>query len=172
MHRKVAFIGSVGSGKTTIVENLSGFAPINTDVEATENIGKKMTTVGIDFGQIMIGEDLSLGLYGVPGQRKFSMVWEFVKTGLWALVILVKNENQESIEELSHLLSFFEVKEGMPCVIAVTHCENASADTTIKQIENIIKRYEVSLPIYTIDPRRKESAMLIMHTLIAIDETT
>ena len=71
MHKKVAFIGSVGSGKTTIVENLSNTEALNTDVKSTESIGKELTTVGIDYGHIVLGDDIPLGLYGVPGQRKF-----------------------------------------------------------------------------------------------------
>lgn len=172
MHKKVAFIGSVGSGKTTIVENLSSTAPINTDVQATENIGKELTTVGIDYGQININDELTLGLYGVPGQRKFSLVWEFVKTGLWAIVILVKNNDTDSIKELAHLLDFFDVSDGVPCVIAVTHSDEYSAEETIKLIESRLLEQNLSLPVYTIDPREQSSAMLIMHTLIAIDENT
>lgn len=171
MHKKVAFIGSVGSGKTTIVENLSNIDPLNTDVESTEDIGKEMTTVGIDYGHINLSDEYSLGLYGVPGQRKFSMVWNFVKTGLWGIVILVKNNDEKSISELEHLIDFFEIKDGTPCVIAVTHSDTSSANETIHKIEEKLDAIEINLPIYTIDPRKKESAMLIMHTLIALDET-
>ncbi len=171
MHKKVAFIGSVGSGKTTIVENLSNIDPLNTDVEASEDIGKEMTTVGIDYGHIILNDEISLGLYGVPGQRKFSMVWNFVKTGLWAVVILVKNNDAESIDELEHLINYFEIKNGIPCVVAVTHSDATSADSTIQQIEQKLKVIGVNLPVYTIDPRKTESSMLIMHTLIALDET-
>lgn len=172
MHKKVAFIGSVGSGKTTIVENLSNIDPLNTDVESTEDIGKEMTTVGIDYRHIALNDEISLGLYGVPGQRKFSMVWNFVKTGLWAIVILVKNNDMESIEELEYLIDYFDVKSGIPCVIAVTHSDTQSADDTIRQIESKLDAINISLPIYTIDPRYNENSMLIMHTLIAIDETS
>lgn len=172
MHKKVAFIGSVGSGKTTIVENLSNIDPLNTDVKATEDIGKEMTTVGIDYGHIILNDEISLGLYGVPGQRKFSMVWEFVKTGLWAIVILVKNGQSESIKELSYLIDYFGVNDGIPCVIAITHSDLSPADETTELINKELHNINIKLPIYTIDPREKESSMLIMQTLIAIDETT
>ena len=170
MHKKVAFIGSVGSGKTTIVENLSNIDALNTDVKSTEDIGKEMTTVGIDYGHIELNEEISLGLYGVPGQRKFSMIWDFVKTGLWAVVILVKNNEFSSIDEIDYLVEYFEIDQGLPCVIGVTHADEVSADETIHHIHEKLHALELNIPVYTIDPRVSSNATLIMHTLIAIDE--
>ncbi|WP_223786751.1 GTP-binding protein [Marinicella meishanensis] len=171
MHKKVAFIGSVGSGKTTIIDNLSSINTVNTDVESSVDIGKEMTTVGIDYGHIVVDQETTLGLYGVPGQRKFSFIWDFVKDGLWAVVILVRNRDRESIHELDHLLDYFDIQQHMPCVIGITHVDSESGESTIKKIKSTLQPRGLNLPVYTIDARDKECANLIMRTLIAIEES-
>ena len=170
MHKKVAFIGSVGSGKTTIIESLSSIHTVNTDVQSSVDIGKEMTTVGIDYGHITINNETTLGLYGVPGQRKYTLIWDFVKNGLWALCILVKNNDPESMAEITHLIEYFEVSKGMPCVIGVTHADQGCDQNTLKQINAILDQYDLHIPVYTIDPRQRSSANLIMQTMIALEE--
>jgi len=111
MVKKIAFIGLVGTGKITIVKKLSNFEIINTDVISSENIGKEKTTVGMDYGYLKIDNDLSLGLYGVSGQRNFSMIWDSVKEGLWAMVILIKNNDSTSLNEIEYLINYFKISE-------------------------------------------------------------
>jgi signal recognition particle receptor subunit beta len=169
--KKVAFIGSVGSGKTTIIANLSDTETLGTDVESSIDIGKEMTTVGLDYGEIRVDDELKLGLYGVPGQRKFSFMWDFVKQGLWAVVILVRNNSKESIEELTHLLDYFAVNDKTPCLIGITHTDQASGDPTKNKIKSLLASKGLVLPIYSVDARKKENAELIFRTLIMLEET-
>lgn len=172
MHKKVAFIGSVGSGKTTIINQLSKFDTISTDVKSSVDIGKEMTTVGIDYGQINLDSSTSIGLYGVPGQRKYSMLWDFVKEGLWGIVILVKNGSSESLGEIEHLLEYFEVNSDIPCVVGVTHTDFGEPRSFIESIKNLLDPLGLSLPIYSIDARNESGALLLMQTLVAIDENS
>ncbi len=170
MINKIAFIGSVGSGKTTIIEQLSSIETLKTDVKSSIDIGKENTTVGIDYGHIKLDSETTLALYGVPGQRKFSMIWDFVKEGLWAIVILIKNNEKESINELSYLIDFFEINKNMPCVIGITHADQRGVSDTSNQIQHILKQSNLNAPIYTVDARKHESALLIMETIIALEE--
>lgn len=169
-NKKIAFIGSVGSGKTTLIENLSDSSTINTDVDSSVDIGKATTTVGIDYGTITLDEDMKLNLYGVPGQRKFSFIWDFVKEGLWAVVILVKNNHSKSIKELDYLLDYFAIDEQIPCLIGITHSDIIKCDTSFHAVQEILLHKSLKLPVYSIDASLKKNAHLIIRTLIAMEE--
>lgn len=170
MLKKIAFLGSVGSGKTTIVKRLSEVDTLDTDVKSSVEIGKEKTTVGIDYGHISINKNTTLGLYGIPGQRKFSLVWDHVKQGLWAVVILVKNGDLESLRELEYLIEYFEVTAKTPLVVGVTHADLGDPQKTMDSIRDRLSQYGLDGPIFSIDPRKESSAILIMETLIALEE--
>ncbi|MCB1584492.1 MAG: ATP/GTP-binding protein [Xanthomonadales bacterium] len=169
--KKLAFVGSVGSGKTTLIKNLSQTDTLDTDVVSSVDIGKEMTTVGLDYGYITVDDSLSIGLYGVPGQRKFSFMWDFVKEGLWAVVILIKNNSTESIKELDYLLDYFEITQKLPCVIGITHSDIVRGENTKLKIREVLKQRSLNLPIYSINANLKENAELIIRTLILLEET-
>lgn len=171
MHKKVAFVGSVGSGKTTIINQLSSIETVNTDVESSIDIGKEYTTVGIDYGHINLGDDMSIGLYGVPGQKRFSFVWDFVSKGLWAVVILIKNGDKASLDDMKYLMQYFKVDKNSTCVIGITHAEDNENEAFTEQVRQMVESMHMNLPIYHVDARQKGSAMLIMNTLIAIKES-
>ena len=171
INKKIAIIGSVGSGKTTLIQNLSNTEAINTDVKSSIDIGKEMTTVGMDYGEITVDEELKIGLYGVPGQRKFSFMWDFVKKGLWAVVILIKNNNIDSINELGYLLDYFEVDTQTPCLIGITHSDIVKGDSSKKRIKSILEEKQLVIPIYSINANLKDNAELIFRTLILLEET-
>ncbi len=170
LNKKIAFIGSVGSGKTTLIENLSTTSTINTDVDSSIDIGKATTTVGIDYGVIDLDDEIKINLYGVPGQRKYSFIWDFVKEGLWAVVILVKNNNLKSIQELSYLLDYFEIDDQTPCLISITHSDIIKCDTTFNSIQEIIIQKNLKIPVYSINASLKKNAELIIKTLTAMEE--
>lgn len=165
--KKIAVVGSVGAGKTTLINRLSQNDTVNTDVVSSVDIGKEMTTVGIDYGQIKVQSDIILALYGVPGQRKYSLVWDFVKEGLWGLVILVKGNDKDSIDEMDYLLNYFSVQNDLPCVIGVTHTDDQDG-RGFRFFHECLKKHQLDLPVYTTDTRDEEDAMMIMNTLIAL----
>lgn len=170
MHKKLVIAGSVGTGKTTLIENISSISTINSDVKSSVDIGKQFTTVGIDYGHLLVDDKISLGIYGVPGQERFSFIWDLVKEGLWAVVILVKNGHAESIKEIDRLIEHFAVDEKVPCMVCITHADLSDSQMTLRKVQTKLDQSGLKLPVFTINSQSKENAKLIMQTLIAIEE--
>jgi len=170
---KLAIFGEVGSGKSTIIRTLSEINPINTDVESTVDIGKKYTTVGIDYGRISIDEQTALGLYGVPGQRRYEFLWDVVVKSLWGVVILFKygtELDRTSIESLLHY--FYPNKTNAACIIGITHCEGISNEevaTVSKQLMAILRENQIQAPVLRVNPTDKESAMTCLTLINSIN---
>ncbi len=69
---KIVFGGTMGAGKSEAIKMLSDIPvieteAINTDIDAHS---KYLTTVGIDYGEIILDEETKIGLYGTPGQER------------------------------------------------------------------------------------------------------
>ena len=85
---KLVISGPVGAGKTTFVQTLSETEVVATEAEASEDIGKKYTTVAFDFGTLNLdGQELLL--YGTPGQDRFDFMWDVLCEGALGLTLLV-----------------------------------------------------------------------------------
>jgi len=168
-YRKLAIIGEVGSGKTQLIKTLSEISPLSTDVKSNIDIGKEQTTVGIDYGRISLSDNIALGLYGVPGQKRYSFVWKMVNKSLWGLVILIKYCDTPQLGELGELLNFFQpAKSKVPCLIGITHSENAQDEDIsgmVDQIALLISQYSTLAPVLSIDPRDTESSIMLLNTI-------
>lgn len=169
--RKIVFVGSVGSGKSTIVRNLSSVPVITSEVGSTTDIGKATTTVGIDYGYITLDEHSRISLYGVPGQRKFSFVWDHTCQGLWGLVILVRNNDHKSIRELDYLLDYFSIDEHSSLIVCLTHCDVIRSEQSKKMVQAILSERGLNVPVYSINASLKRNAELIIQTITAMEES-
>ena len=170
---KLAVIGEMGAGKTVLISTLSEIETFKTEALSTVDIGKEYTTVGIDYGRIQLDDETALGLFGVPGQDRYSFLWEFVKESLWGLVVLVKFGEVPDIENFDKLLKFFEPKKNnAACLVGITHCENATENELSdlsEQLQTILQVHDCSSPVLAVDPRDRDSAIVILQTLNSIN---
>lgn len=162
---KMAFVGGVGAGKSTIINTLSDISVVDTDRESTADIGKQFTTIGIDYGRIMLSDDMALGLYGVPGQKRYSFLWDQVNRSLWGLAYLIKYSEDPDIQSLFATLDYFDpVKNGTPFVVVVTHLDEASDDeaqTFLDMIQSYLRSHDMSDMVLPVDCRERASAIMI-----------
>ncbi len=165
-YQKLAIIGEVGAGKTRMVKTLSEISPFETEAKSSIDIGKEYTTVGIDYGRITLSDDMALGIYGVPGQERFSFLWEFVNHSLWGLLILIKHGETPDYANLDKLLHFFAPAEKQTtCIIGITHCEEADKQSLAalgQEIRVMLMEHDIVAPVINTDPRNKESAVSLL----------
>src|SRR4051794_30034435 len=95
---KIIIAGGFGVGKTTLVGSVSEIAPLQTEELLTQaSVGvddlagieqKSTTTVAMDFGRITVSPELTLYLFGTPGQHRFWFMWDDLVAGALGAVVL------------------------------------------------------------------------------------
>lgn len=170
---KIIFAGSMGSGKTTSIQTLSDNV-VTTDVVNTDRKAhsKLLTTVGIDYGQIIIPPDLKVSLYGTPGQKRFQAVWNIVTRGALGAIILIDSSSVHAKEELPFYVNYFFQHGIENIVVGLTHVDVDNAQLSLSESFSILEERDFIFPIFGVDSRQKEDVLLLVESLLASIESS
>jgi signal recognition particle receptor subunit beta len=169
---KIVITGPFSAGKTTLIGTISEVAIVGTerDVSDEGRATKEKTTVAMDFGRITFAEDLSLFLFGTPGQRRFEVMWEILSEGMIGFILLVNAADPRSLEEGSHILDQFRTYADVPYVIGVTHLDDTSEDAA-QVVDRVRQVLEVpaTVEVAPCDPRSRDDVKnLMLNILIGV----
>ena len=130
---KIVIAGGFAVGKTTTVASISEIVPLTTEAVMTEAAagvddlsqvpGKTTTTVALDFGRISIDHDLTLYLFGTPGQDRFGFMWNDIAHGALGALVIVDSRR---MDECYPAVDYFE-KYHLPFVVAVNQFDGKPA---------------------------------------------
>lgn len=169
---KIVITGPFSAGKTTFIQTISEVAIVGTERDVTDETKsvKNRTTVAMDFGRMSFGDDLSLFLFGTPGQRRFEVMWEILSEGMIGFILLVHAGDDRSLEESAHILETFREYADVPYVIGVTHLDQSSEGEQ-KVLARVMK--ELNLPddvkLVSCDPREREDVKgLLLEILFGV----
>lgn len=165
---KIIFAGSMGAGKTTAIQALSDKDVVSTDVANSDlkNHSKLLTTVGIDYGQILLPPDIKIGLYGTPGQERFELVWRIVTEGALGSIILVDASSPKGPDELPYYVDYFHKHNMENIIIGITHTD-LPGFLTMQQAFDILAERGLNFPVFEVDSRERDDVLLLVETLIA-----
>ena len=169
---KIVITGPFSAGKTTLIGTISEVAIVGTerDVSDEGRAQKEKTTVAMDFGRITFAEDLSLFLFGTPGQRRFEVMWEILSEGMIGFILLVNAADPRSLEEGSHILDQFRTYADVPYVVGVTHLDGSDEDAseTVARVRQVLEVPE-SVEVVPCDPRSRDDVKnLMLNILIGV----
>jgi signal recognition particle receptor subunit beta len=169
---KIVITGPFSAGKTTLIGTISEVAIVGTerDVSDESRATKEKTTVAMDFGRITFAEDLSLFLFGTPGQRRFEVMWEILSEGMIGFILLINAADPRSLEEGSHILDQFRTYADVPYVVGVTHLDDTSEDAT-QAVDRVRQVLEVpaTVEVAPCDPRSRDDVKnLMLNILIGV----
>ena len=170
---KIVFTGPMGAGKTTAIRSISDIPPVSTEVDNTDRAtcDKDSTTVGLDYGQLVLEDGTSVRLYGTPGQERFSFMWEILSKGAIGVILLIDGSTPTALEDLrSYAQAFHRFSPDQAFVIGVGRSNPEDA--------GLLDRYAQALaaggiiaPVFDVDVRKREDVLLLVETLLCILET-
>lgn len=166
---KIVITGAVGSGKTTAIQAISEVPVISTEVDASDEVReqKETTTVAMDYGELSLEDGNVLKIYGTPGQKRFSFMWEILAEGALGFVILVNDQRSQPLEDLAMYLENFElyIREST-VVVGVTHVDYE--DSGMEKYHDYMSRYGLNYPIFPIDARRQTDVKVMIEAMAAM----
>ena len=171
---KIIFVGSMGSGKTTAIRNISDAAPVSTEVDNSTRaeFDKATTTVAMDYGEVALPDGDTLRLYGTPGQARFDFMWKILGRGALGFVFLVDNSRPDPCEDLKNYLDAFdELLREAVAVIGIGRTETHPAPPLESYFEMLGAR-RLNVPAFAVDVRKREDVLLLLDTLFHQIEAT
>jgi uncharacterized protein len=161
----------MGAGKTTAIESLSEIEVVRTEANNSERhiADKPTTTVALDYGEILIGAEEKVRLYGIPGQKRFDFMWAILKKRAKGMILLVNSDAPDPIEEmLSFIEEFRELYDRGGVVIGVSRAD-VVAGPTLADYSDALERTnpDMVIPVFTVDPRNRDQMENVLLALIA-----
>lgn len=124
---KVVVTGPFASGKTTFISTASNGAVIGSenDVSDATQALKQSTTTAMDHASVLIdGTGSKVGLFGTPGQERFSFMWPVLSQGMDAYLILIDASRLQARAQARSIVRAFEsFAPDVPFLVAVNRWE-------------------------------------------------
>ena len=170
----ILIAGPMGAGKTTAVQSLSEIGVVLTEAVNSERnvVDKPTTTVALDYGEITLGPDNKVRLYGVPGQRRFSFMWGILRERARGMLLLINNDGPAPIESMLELLEeFADLRARGGVVVGISRTDTQPYPRMSDYSNAIRAAFPGELaPVFTVDPRSEAQMRTMLMTLVAAIE--
>ncbi|MDP9239989.1 MAG: ATP/GTP-binding protein [Actinomycetota bacterium] len=163
---KVVVTGPLAAGKSTLIRTVSEITVLSTEraVSGADRANKAATTVAMDYGRIKIDDELTLYLFGTPGQDRFDFMWDILGEGMLGYVLLVDANRPESLSEAVPILQAFRRIAKVPFVVALNRVDRVGSDDEHRVREELSLSADV--PVIACDATDRESVKGVLLELL------
>lgn len=167
----ILFAGPMGAGKTTAIRSLSEIDVVSTEAINTERdvVDKETTTVALDYGELTLGADEKVRLYGAPGQKRFDFMWDVLSQRAKGLMLLVNNDAPDPLAATREYLEEFRpLVDAGGVVIGVSRFDVTRRPRIDDYVDAVAEWHpDRTIPVFTADPRSADHMRTLLMTLVA-----
>lgn len=166
---KIVITGVVGAGKTTAIQAISEIDVVSTEVRASDEVReqKDTTTVAMDYGELSLEDGTVLKIYGTPGQRRFSFMWEILAEGALGFVVLVNNQRPDPLGDVAmYLENFAPWIADSTVVVGVTHVDDDPSQ--MDKYHDFLQQRDLAYPVFPIDARSPADVKVMIEAMAAM----
>lgn len=163
---KIVFGGPMGAGKSSAIQSLSDIPVISTEALNTDlkSHQKSLTTVGIDYGEVILEDDSTIGLYGTPGQERFNFMWPILCKGAIGSIILIDHSKPDRLKDLDFYIQAFRTySENL--VIGISYLDEYQGQL-LKTYRDYMQVHRCHYPVFAVDARNKADILLLVEALM------
>jgi hypothetical protein len=114
---------------------------------------------------MMVRRDLTVHLFGVPGQERFSFMWRIIARGMHGYLFIVDSSSEDRVKEAVPMYSFFrDTFPNTPHVVAANKRDYAGA-VDLGVVRNILK-VPPSIRIQPLIAKDRKSTLLALISLL------
>ena len=136
---KIVVFGAYNAGKSTFIRSLD---PFSRHIEAETGDGS--TTVAMDFGRVRVG-DLSIFLFGTPGQERFEFARKILSRGMDGAIVIV--DSTRDMDDITLALFQWLRTRGIPVAVMANKCDCEGA------LPDHVKAKAHGFPVHAISAR-------------------
>lgn len=166
---RITLTGRMGIGKTTAIRALCGQNFAGTDVPNLDRDShlKEFTTVGAEFGDIVLGEGERVQLCGCPGQERFSFVRRWVLSVSFGVLVMVDVQSQEDLNEATKILKEIADLPDPPLVLVLS-ARPCTSEAREQFAWALTERGMGVVPVLQADPRERQDMLNVLSVLVSM----
>lgn len=170
---KIVVLGSMGSGKSTLVRAIAGAHVVDTEVANTDPASAKVaTTVAMDYADVDLPNGDRLRLYGTPGQARFDFIWPILLEGARGVVLLIDATCDDAPEQLGSYLDVLDAHARDVAIVIGLSKLDLCPERDPSAFLDLLERRDRALPVLPVDTRESAQILLLMDVLMGEIESS